>query len=68
MALLPGVQESAEASESGIPFDLHVINCCPSPHLPLPKLAQRAMAKKRGKKHPSFVFPRLGMIGICHPF
>ena len=45
--LLPGVQESAEASESGIPFDLHMINSrsCPSPHPNWPK--ERMANKKR---------------------
>lgn len=60
--LLPGVQESAEASESGIPFDLHMINSrsCPSPH---PNWPKERMAKKRGggvaKTNPWFVFLHL---------
>lgn len=51
--LLPGVQESAEASESGIPFDLHVISSrsCPSPHPNWPK--ERMAKKKRGSKNES---------------
>lgn len=46
--LLPGVQESAEASESGIPFDLHMINSrsCPSPH---PNWPKERMANKKGR-------------------
>ena len=58
--LLPGVQESAEASESGIPFDLHMINLGDPAWVAPPKLAQRANGQKKGgeqkRKNPWFVF------------
>lgn len=48
--LLPGVQESAEASESGIPFDLHMINLGDPAWVAPPKLAQRANGQKKRAK------------------